>query len=89
MRVWTFEIRGGSPLTIEMNQSGALFPSLVHNGRRTVWKMVGSEEMAQQVESALRQQVPGCRVERHTEEQTPEQEAERLWGPQGGQDAPL
>lgn len=55
-----------------------LVPPLRHNGRRTLWKMVGTEELAQQVEAAICE--AGCRVERYTEEQTPEQEAERLQG---------
>jgi len=79
MKVWTFEIRGGSSFLLEP-KAGSLTPVLHHEGKRTLWKMVGTEEQAQQVEAAIRD-VPGCRVERFTEEQTPEQERERLMGP--------
>lgn len=79
MKVWTFEIRGGEAFLLEP-AVGTFTPPLSHDGKRTLWKMTGTKEMAQQVQEAILA-VPGCRVAYYTEEQTPEQEQERLWGP--------
>ena len=85
VKVWTFEIRGAMQFTLRFQpESGILAPPLQHQGQsqRTLWKMVGTEEMAGAIERGLGL-LPGVRVQRYTEEQTPEQEAERLQGPEG------
>lgn len=74
MRVWTFLIRGGDLLPIRLSMRGT--PTLDHEGGTTLWKMVGSEVQASAVQEFLASM--GCHVERYTEEQSPEQEAERL-----------
>lgn len=80
-RVWTFEIRGGSSFRLDVQSN----PSLLHGcdlatwriePGLSLWKMVGTVEQADAVEAAIRE--AGARVRRYTEEQTPEQEAERL-----------
>ena len=81
VKVWTFLIRGGAPFSLMFpRDSGVLCPPLEYKGRRLLWKMAGTEEMAHHVETAIRE-ASGCQVERHTEEQTPEQAQERLTGP--------
>jgi ferredoxin-NADP reductase len=71
LKVWTFLITGGEDIRISakrhLDHPGA--------GHRTIWKMVGPEAAAQAIESTL--EIYGCTVERYTEEQSPEQEAER------------
>jgi hypothetical protein len=65
--VWTFEIRGGRPFHVNFTKaSGVLSPALGHRWGHTVWKMVGNEAMASEVEIAI--QAQGCRVTRWTEE---------------------
>ena len=71
-RVWTFEIRGS---TFQLDAQGN--PPLRHNSPGlTLWKMVGTVEQADAVEAAIRE--AGARVRRYSEDQSPEQEAERL-----------
>jgi hypothetical protein len=73
VRVWTFVIRGGAVIGIQVPGS----PPLAHPGHSTtVWKMVGDQDQADAVQSVL--DAHGCHTERYCDEQTPEQEAERL-----------
>lgn len=71
MKVWTFILRGGSPL--EMSLPGN--PKLEHNGEMTVWKLCGTRNLREAAENLIAQQ--GCTVEVYTEEETPEQKALR------------
>ena len=70
--VWTFVIMGGDgELTITLPNN----PSLVHNGRRTVWKLLGTSKLADAAAELIRS--AGCQVIRHGETQTDEQTFER------------
>ena len=71
-KVWTFLVLGGEPFSL----FAELTPSLDHNGGRTLWKLVGTEADAAQAMSAIQDQ--GAQVVLTTEEQSPEQERERM-----------
>lgn len=71
MRMWTFVIHGGSPISIKMPNN----PVLDHDGDRTIWKMFGSEDQADSVQRVLESQK--CRVDRYSEGETVEQQEER------------
>ncbi len=71
-KVWTFVIRGGGEIMLAMPRT----PTLDHDGRMTMWKMVGTARIAESVKAILEE--AGASVELHTEGQSPEQEALRL-----------
>jgi len=72
MRVWTFVVRGGPDIALQLTGS----PPLRHlKGSTTVWKMVGTEVQADAATALLRAQ--GCILERYSETETPEQRVER------------
>jgi len=64
--VWTFQITGGKPFRLSIPQN----PLLDHNGRMTLWKLVGTEMLADQVEHDISKF--GGQVKRYGEQQTPE-----------------
>lgn len=67
MKVWTFIIRGGQPFKLKL--ADKIGPLLDHDGRRTIWKMMGTEEEAASVEAMMASgTLIGARVERHTDE---------------------
>jgi len=72
-KVWTFKITGGSVFLLDMSEGG--HPDLYHNGRLTLWKFLGDKKDAEKIKSSVEDLE--CEVELHTEEQSPEQEAER------------
>jgi len=74
MKVWTFLIAGGDLLPIRISVKDT--PLLDHDGGPTIWKMIGDEARASSIQRAL--ECLGCKVKRTTEEQSPEQEAERM-----------
>jgi hypothetical protein len=63
--VWTFLIRGGEPFDLKIKNN--LSPALNHDGRMTLWKMVGTDDEAASVEAWVKGPLIGARVERHTE----------------------
>lgn len=66
VKVWTFILRGGQPFRLGLaNKMG---PALDHDGRRTIWKMMGTEAEAASVEAMASSSLIGARVERHTDE---------------------
>ena len=67
-KIWTFLIRGGEPFDIRV--AGKLGPPLIHRGKMTLWKMVGTEEEADSLESIISGPLIKARVERHTEVET-------------------
>lgn len=71
-QVWTFTVTGGLPFVLEMTAT----PTWQHDGERSLFKMMGTLEMAQQVAQTIRER-SSARVSIHTEAQSPEQEAER------------
>jgi len=71
-KVWTFLVLGGEPFHLFAD----LNPSLEHDGGRTMWKMVGTRPEAAQAVKTIQDQ--GAQVVLTTEEQSPEQERERL-----------
>lgn len=64
--VWTFMVTGGGPFALTVPQN----PTLEHRGGMTIWKLVGTEILADQVEADIL--AFGGTVKRHTEVQTPE-----------------
>jgi hypothetical protein len=64
--VWTFQINGGRPFNLSVPHN----PALEHEGGRTIWKLVGSQALADQVEKDIADF--GGTVKRYTEVQTPE-----------------
>lgn len=77
-KVWTFIIRGGEEVTLTLKDR--LGPPLRHDGGRTIWKMVGTEEQSRSVEEMLTGPLVGAWVTRTTEEQSEEQAERRLIG---------
>jgi cobalamin biosynthesis protein CbiG len=72
-KVWTFVIRGEAEVTVTAKHQ----PTLYHPGRgTTIWKMVGDEAEADRIKKVLADE--GLHVERYTEFQSKEQEAERM-----------
>jgi len=73
MKVWTFRIQFGEAVRI----AALTQPLLDHPGgmNLTLWKMVGEEKEAPEIQHALEER--GCYVQRYTEVQSAEQEAER------------
>ncbi len=71
MKVFTFEIRGGQGVALTFQTVTG--PPLEHDGGHTLWKMVGTLEMAAEVEQLLTGPMVGATVEIFTEEQTEEQ----------------
>ena len=70
--VWTFLITGGDEhlqMTLPNN------PPLVHDGHRTVWKLLGTERLASAAEEIIK--AAGATVQRWAEVQTKEQTEER------------
>ena len=67
--VWTFIITGGDEcLKISLPNN----PSLVHDGRRTIWKLLGTERLAAAAETIILS--AGAEVVRYAESQTEEQQ---------------
>ena len=64
-RLHIFQIVGGEPFRIEIPGN----PPLEHNGKRTVWQYVGTDEQASSVETSISLL---CDVTRHCEGQTEE-----------------
>lgn len=62
---WTFVFRGGSSFSLAL--SGPLGPGHDHDGRLTIWKFVGTKEQALEVEKEILREVPGLRIDKHTE----------------------
>lgn len=77
VKVWTFILRGGNPFRLSF--TGKLGPPLDHDGRLTVWKMVGTGAEAASVENMV-VTVVGATVTRHTEEEDEEMLALRHHG---------
>lgn len=74
VRIWTFIITGGDEcLTITLPNN----PALVHNGRMTVWKLMGTTRLAEAAQTLIRASGSDviCTVESQTEEQTEERKA--------------
>lgn len=66
VKVWTFIIRGGQPLSLRLQRLG---PGHEHNGRHSVWKLVGTAEEAVAAEALLTGPLVGAQVIRTTEEE--------------------
>ena len=64
-RLHVFEIAGGKPFRIEMPGN----PPLEHDGKRTVWQYVGTDQQAVEVETSISLL---CEVTRYCEGQTQE-----------------
>ena len=80
-RVWTFLITSGPDFRLDMPRT----PALEFTGSRTIWKMVGSEALANAVGQFMTEM--GVKWERFSEGQTEEQRQERmglLHNPEGG-----
>jgi hypothetical protein len=71
MKVFTFEVRGGQEVTLQLKE--VIGPALAHDGTHTLWKMVGTPEMAAEVEQLLTGPLVGASVKVFSEEQTEEQ----------------
>ena len=87
MKVWTFIIKGGQPATIRLRDR--LGPALEHEGRTSIWKMMGTEDEAAAVEQFFTGPLVGASVQRHTETEDDEMLAirqERLTGLAEGED---
>lgn len=69
--VWTIVITGGDPFRLTLIGN----PTLDHQGERTVWKVVGTADMAKRVVDIAK--TLRCKADFWTEEETPEQCAER------------
>lgn len=48
--VWTFRITGGDPFSIYPDRN----PALHHDGRTTIWHLVGSDTYSKEVETEIR-----------------------------------
>lgn len=72
-KVWTLRIEGGIPFSLQVHRH----PIIDHDGGVTLGKIVGDSAVAQQAASTIRSRF-GASVSLHTEEQSPEQLAERL-----------
>jgi hypothetical protein len=70
-KVWTFEVLSGPPFQLSLPNN----PSLTFEGHRTLWKLVGTRELAVAAEQIMK--AIGVKVNCYTEEQTPEQAQER------------
>lgn len=79
VRVWTFIIVGGREMHLQL-APGRLGPGHDHNGRWSVWKMVGTEEEARAAESLLTGPLVGARVILTTEIEDEEMLAIRRQG---------
>jgi hypothetical protein len=65
--VWTFIIRKGQSFHL----GRVMTPRLDHDGRHTLWKMVGTEMEAAEISDAIRT-ISGAEVSYHTEKQSEE-----------------
>lgn len=74
--VWTFIIRGGEPFDLKLKDN--MGPVLNHVGKRTIWKMVGTEEQAVSIEEMVKGPLIGARVERFTDVESSEEREIRL-----------
>lgn len=72
IRVWTVVVTGGYIFRLALLKN----PPLEHDGIRTLWKLVGPEELAMRVAEAIR--ILGSSVSYFTEYESAEQYAERL-----------
>lgn len=70
VKVWTFLIRGGQAFRLGLTAKKG--PLLDHDGKFTVWKMVGTAVEAVSIETMITGALIGARVERYTEEETAE-----------------
>lgn len=66
-RVWTFQLVGGDPFGMGVPNN----PQIKHDGGITLYHLVGSETLANQVGNLI--ESFGCRVTRTGELETPEQ----------------
>lgn len=64
-RLHVYEITGGKPFQIEMPGN----PPLSHDGKRTLWQYMGTDDQAQEVEVSIGLL---CKVTRYCEGQTQE-----------------
>jgi len=71
-KVWTFLITGGQTFQMMLPNN----PILIHEGRRTIWKLVGDESLASQAENAFK--AFGATITRYTESESSDQYEERL-----------
>ena len=78
VKVWTFIIKGGLPLHMQLQ--GKIGPSLDHNGRRSIWKMTGTADEARAAETLLTGPLVGATVQCLTEEEDDEMVALRHQG---------
>ena len=70
-KVWTFIIRGGADFSLRLPNN----PPLDHDGRMSMWKMVGTKRIADAACGIIKE--TGASVELHTEHQNEEQAAIR------------
>lgn len=70
-KVWTFVIRGGEGFDLRLPRT----PTCVHDGGMTMWKLVGTQSIADAAKALMEE--TGATVELHTETQTEEQAALR------------
>ena len=71
MKVWTFVVVGGEPFVLEVKGN----PSLVHDGGKSLWKLVADPAAATHAAMILRDR--GCIVDVHVDGQSAEQFLER------------
>ena len=71
VKVWTFVIEGGERMGLTLPNN----PALVHDGRKTLWKLVGTKETADTAAGLIRSL--GATLTILTEEESVEQRAER------------
>lgn len=83
-RLWTFHIQGGKPFQMEVPRH----PRLDHDGRVTLWKLVATASVAQEVVETIKN-TSGAEVRLYTEEQSSEQLAERLATQRGEETLPF
>lgn len=66
-KIWTFLVTGGNSFVLEVVGG----PKLNHNGKRTMWKMMGTEMQANNIENTIG--TFGACVKKYTESQTEDQ----------------
>ena len=71
-KVWTFVVRGGQDFELTLPRN----PPLHHDGGMTMWKLVGTQRIANAAREILEE--TGATVEMHTEVQSEEQRALRM-----------
>ena len=85
MKVWTFIIRGGTPLSL--SPRGRLGPRHEHPGApgRSIWQFVGTKEEAEAVEALLTGPLVQATVQCTTQEHDPEAQDEEPRMPYQGE----